>query len=267
VNGLELDAEVALLELLAEPGGENRLGSGTHYLWERLIQRDDKFKWLTRPQRYEILWSLIHKGLIFLDIGAGGAADNWEIILTERGRAAASGMPFDPDASTPYISKLREPIPADDGVVLSYAEEAHRSYEARCYFAAVVMIGVASEVALLGLFASFGSYLDQLGSNSFAEQLKRKRMFAEKFETFRKFWNSTSLPEDIKANSDVWINAAAEVIRKHRNDAGHALVVNVDRSTTHMLLSIFPEYIAEVYDVKPWLIQNTPAGPSKGEGD
>jgi hypothetical protein len=91
--------------------------------------------------------------------------------------------------------------------------------------------------------------------------MKRRKMFADRFSIFRKFWTSTDLPVDIKDNSDVWINAAAEVIRKHRNDAGHALVATVDRSTVHMLLSIFPEYLGKVYDVKEWLISRTPVDP------
>ncbi len=253
----KLDAETALLELLAEPRGDNRLGSGSHYLWQRLAEKDPKFKWLSCTQRYAILWALIHRGLIFLDIGDAGSADNWDVVLTERGQAAAAGAAFDPDSSSRYIRYLRELIPDDDPVVLGYAEEAHRSYEAQCYFAAVVMLGVASEVALLGLFDAFGSYLDNLGNNTFNEQVGRKKMFADRFAIFRKFWNSAALPDEIKENSDIWIHAAAEVIRKHRNNAGHALVVDLDRPKAHMLLSIFPEYLEQVYVVKRWFKANT----------
>jgi hypothetical protein len=264
VKEAKLDAEAIVLELLADPRGDNRVGRGSHYLWDRLKNRDPAFKFLSRSDHYRILWSLFHRGLVFLDID-DSSPDNWNVVLTERGRAAASAGVFDPDVATPYVRNLRELIPADDPIVLSYAEEAHRSYESECYFAAVVMLGVASEVALLGLFDVFGRHLDHLGTNTFSDQINRKKMFADRFAVFRRFWTSTGLPDDIKENSDVWINAAAEAIRKHRNDAGHAVATMIDQSTAHMLLSIFPEYLGKVYEVKRWLVDNTPSAATTAE--
>jgi len=253
-----MDPELTLLRLLAEPNGDNRLGRGEFYLWERLRDADAAFVTFTRRRRYQVLWSLLSRGLIFLEIG-DSSPDNWSVVLTERGRAALANGVLDPDVPVPYIENLRATIPDDAAVVLTYAEEAHRSYQAQCYFSAVVMLGVASEVAMLALFESLGRYLDGLGANTFMAQLERKRMFAERFELFRRFWSSTSLPRDIKDNSDVWINAVAEIIRKHRNEAGHAITVTIDRATAHMLLAIFPEYLKKVYTVDNWLRANTPA--------
>jgi hypothetical protein len=186
------------------------------------------------------------------------SSPDWTLHLTERGRAAVSGTSPSPDLSTPYLQYVRKVIPAGDPVVLQYAEEAHRSYLAMCYVACVVMIGVASEEAMQGLFAAFGQYLDRhTPSSQYTSQIKNRKMFAEKFAVFRKHWQSTSLPNSVKDSSDVWINAVADMIRRHRNEAGHAVSVNIDRDTAYMLLSIFPSYLGKVYEVKTWLVANT----------
>lgn len=250
-----MDAEEIVLRLLASERGDNRLGQGRYYLWERSAELTA----LPRKERYEILWGLVSKGLVFIDI-ADSSPDNWNIALTKRGKESVNGSTPDPDIASPYIEALRDIIPEQDETVFGYAREAHRSYEGMCYFASVVMLGVASEVAPLSLFDEFGAYLNHHDpKNTYSEQLGRKKQFGDRFAIFRKFWAGAALPPPIKDNSDVWINAVAETIRKHRNEAGHAIVASVDRSTAHMLLSIFPEYIRKVYEVREWLTANTPA--------
>lgn len=127
-----MDAEEIVLKLLASEGGDKRLGRGRYYLWERSTELTA----LSRKDRYEILWSLVSKGLVFIDI-ADSSPDNWNIELTKRGRESVKGSTTDPDVANPYIATLRNIIPEKDETVFGYAMEAHRSYEGMCYFASV----------------------------------------------------------------------------------------------------------------------------------
>jgi hypothetical protein len=259
-----LDPETALLELLAAAGGDNRLGRGQAYLWQRFGHTSPAVAGLSRREHYALLWSLIQRGLVFLDIN-DASPDNWTVVLTERCRAAATrGLrPGRPDPLRPPAA------PGRAGRRAGRARQRRGGPPRLSGRAPLRRRGHArgtSEVALLGLFADFAGYLDAAGPNTFSEQLGRKRTFAERFTIFHRFWASARLPESVKANSDVWINAAAAAIRRHRDDAVHAVAAAVDRSTAHMLLAILPDYLGKFYEVRRWLSEHTPATGDDPEG-
>ncbi|MDQ3729070.1 MAG: hypothetical protein M3355_05725, partial [Actinomycetota bacterium] len=87
-------------------------------------------------------------GLIFLDPAgqqASGSWDNWRWRLTEVGKEVVetgSWHPRDPDR---FLARMHDRAPGLEAAALGYLEEALRAFNARCYLASSVMLGVAAE--------------------------------------------------------------------------------------------------------------------------
>jgi hypothetical protein len=95
-----------------------------------------------RPQRL----ALVGDGLVFLDpAGQGSGTDNWYWRLSKLGIKAATGGPWEPRDPEGYLKRLRAHSPAVDAVAVDDVTEALRAFNARCYLATSVMLGVASE--------------------------------------------------------------------------------------------------------------------------
>jgi hypothetical protein len=93
------------------------------------------------------VWSLLAQGLAYIDYSQP-APENWELRLSEAGAAAAADRHPNPDDPAGYLVRLRE-IPHMSSLVREYATEALQAYNARLYRASAVMLGVASEAAVL----------------------------------------------------------------------------------------------------------------------
>jgi hypothetical protein len=95
---------------------------------------------------------LVGEGLVYLDpAGQGSSTDNWRWRLSSVGLTAAAGGAWEPHDPEGYMRRLRTHTPELDPAVLGYVEEALRAFNARCYLAASVMLGVASEVVVSSL--------------------------------------------------------------------------------------------------------------------
>jgi len=104
----------------------------------------------------EALWGLVADGLVYLDpSGQGSGTDNWQWKLSADGRAAAGGGAWEPRDPEGYLSRLRREAPGLDDLAVRYVREALRAFNARCYLACSVMLGVASEQAFRGLAEAF----------------------------------------------------------------------------------------------------------------
>jgi hypothetical protein len=77
VNEPELDAEAAVLELLAKPWGDHGLGSGSHYPWQRLILKDPRFRCLSHSPR-QVTHGMLALLEVPADTGEPGAASRSE---------------------------------------------------------------------------------------------------------------------------------------------------------------------------------------------
>ena len=94
---------------------------------------------------WEALWGLVGEGLIYLDTARQRAPEHWQWRLSAAGQAVATGGPWEPGDPEGYLSRLRREIPDLDPLARRYVEEALRAFNARCYLASSVMLGVASE--------------------------------------------------------------------------------------------------------------------------
>ena len=242
------EVQSLLLRVLAA-GGDTRLGRGRHYFSEAVIAVSPPQNRATYRQVMEGVWSLIGQGLAYIDYSQP-AAENWSLYLTEAGRAAASDEEVTPDDPGGYLRRLIVEIPEVTPLVKSYAEEALLAYNARLYRASAVMLGVASEAAVLEVALALAGVMNDTEAKPYLETIHaRKQNFVAKFEVFAQKLRSKKslLPEDL---ADLTLNAVTDLLRVSRNDAGHPTGRGVDRDDCFIHLRMFVRYARKLYSLK-----------------
>ena len=237
-----------LLRVLVR-GGDTRLGRGQHY-FHATIRREAPD--IGHRSVMQAVWALIGQALAYIDYSQP-AAENWELHLTEAGRAAALDEEVNPDNPHGYLKRLSSDIPGLSMIVRSYTEEALRAYNARLYRASTVMLGVASESAVLEVASSFAKRMPEAESKRFLETIKSRRQnIVTKFSTFRSKLESSKsdLPQELADGLDLTVNSVADLLRTYRNDAGHPTNRNIDRDDAYTHLCLFVRYARKLYALK-----------------
>ncbi len=192
-------------------------------------------------------------GLIYLDPdGQGSGTDNWRWRLSERGRAAATGGSWEPYDPEGYLTRLRRQVPDLDPVALRYVKEALGAFNARCFLASSVMLGVASEQVFIGLANSTVAAFDavpELGGA--ADKLKQalnnpKQSQHTRFLELRKRLEPLrpKLPDDLGDN--LTMDAVSDLLRVTRNEAGHPTGRDVDENTAYTHLQMAARYLEKM---------------------
>ncbi len=96
--------------------------------------------------------------LVYIDPAGQAHAqtwDNWRWRLSARGIQAATGGSWEPRDPEGYLRRLRRRVPDLDEAAETYVREALSAFNARCFLACSVMLGVASEQVFGRLTAAF----------------------------------------------------------------------------------------------------------------
>ena len=213
-------------------------------------------------QIMEGVWSLIGQGLAYLDYSQD-AATNWELLITANGRAVVNDEGINPDDPAGYIQNLDHEVPDLSEVAKNYAHEALYAYNARLYRSSVVMLGVASEAAVLEVAAALAQTMREEKRRQYLEQLEApNRSYNAKFEDFRKKLKSRtdSMPEELTTNLDLTMNSVGELLRVYRNNAGHPTGKVASRHDCFTFLHMFVQYTKRLYAIKAHL--ENPSVPS-----
>ena len=248
------DVQKLLLEVLSR-GGDTRLGRGQHYFSTNVLAAAPKSDQPNPHQIMQAVWSLISQGLAYIDYSQS-SADNWALYLTEAGRAAANDEEINPDDPSGYIKRLLAEVPGISQVVKGYAEEALLAYNSRLYRASTVMLGVASEAAVLDVAISLASAMKESEAGPYLEVINaKKRNYIAKFEVFQQKLRSKKdlLPEELADGLELTINAVADLLRVYRNDAGHPTGLSVERDECFIHLRMFVLYARKLYLLKAHL--------------
>jgi hypothetical protein len=203
-------------------------------------------------QVMETLWALVGDGLVYLDTaGQGSGTSNWWWQLSSTGRSATSGGSWEPRDVEGYLQRLRAHRPAVDDVAIRYVEEALRAFNARCYMASSVMLGVASERVVNDLGYALA---DRLGTK--ATKLSKllsslTSRTAAQFDETRKLLVQMDLPDGL--TDTLTLDAVADLLRISRNNAGHPTGAIVDEDTAHTHLQMAARYLQKMTTLKAHL--------------
>jgi hypothetical protein len=229
-----------VLKLLASPSTDPRFHDAY------LPQAIQAATGCARHQAWETLYGLLADGLIYLDPERQPATDNWRWKLSERGLKAVNGGPWEPRDPEGYLLRLRRQVPNLHSIAYQYMQEALRAFNAGCYLACSVMLGVAAEQVFLGvadsMVAALGSSADKLHKeldNPKSSQNARFQALRARLEPLR-----NSLPHDLGDN--LTMDAVADLLRITRNDAGHPNGRPVDEDTAYTHLQMAARYLGKM---------------------
>lgn len=207
----------------------------------------------------EIIWELIIQGVLVPGINDSNQGYPF-LRLTEYGKwcvAENQILPHDPDG---YLREFRTAIPNADSIIAEYLTEALQCYLRGLNRAAAVMLGGASEQAILLLIESYiGSIRDTAAKESFRSEIEGARTIFRKYEFFERRFSTIKrrLPPELTNNIDSQLRGVFDLIRGSRNDAGHpASGVQIGRDAMYSHLCLFPPYCQKIYGLMGWFSNN-----------
>ena len=258
------DAEIQslILHYISQRDVDRRLGQ--HYL-AKGVRNTDPESYIGDEQIMEGVWSLIGQGLAYINYLQPAPA-NWRLEITARGRAVVNDEGINPDDPAGYIQNLGREIPDLSEIVKNYVHEALYAYNDQLYRSSAVMLGVASEAAVLEVAPALAQTMREGKKQQYLEQLEApNRSYNAKFEDFRNKLESRkdSLPEELTKDLNLTMNSVGELLRVYRNKAGHPTGEEVSRHKCFTWLHMFVEYAKKLYAIKAHLENlSTPgAGP------
>jgi hypothetical protein len=241
-----MELRAAILERLATPGTETRFGD------PYFPQRTMEALGCRPPEFWETVWGLLSDGLVYVDPAGQARAqtwDNWHWRLSARGIQAATGGSWEPRDPEGYLRRLRRRVPDLDEDAEAYVREALRAFNARCFLACSVMLGVASGQVFGRLAAAFvaaagddAATLRKLLENPNATYYRRFVELRKRIEPRRK-----ELPPGLADN--LTLDAFADLLRVTRNAAGHPTGAMVDEDTAYTHLQMSGRFLAKMSDL------------------
>ncbi|WDQ34953.1 hypothetical protein PTQ21_12210 [Paenibacillus marchantiae] len=198
----------------------------------------------------EIIWNLIVEGVLMIGINASNSEWPW-LKLTDYGHSVVDSempMPHDPSG---YLSSIKQDIPEIDELIITYMTECLKAYRINLLLSSTIMLGCASEKALLLLIDSF--------INSFHDEAKRKqiydkfanRMIKRQFDELTRSLTTiqSSIPKDISDGLNNVLLGVFEMIRNYRNDAGHPTGVTISKEQVYANIQVFIPYLKKIYQL------------------
>lgn len=154
-------------------------------------------------------------------------------------------QPYDPDG---YLQKIKTEISTIDTVIIRYLEECLSCFRRNLLLSSAVMLGCASEKAVLLLIEIFGGTLHGADKKAFEKEINT-------FIIIRKYsalWSrlepiAKSLPNNLGNNLESIIHNTFDIIRTTRNDAGHPSDNVIEKETVHANLLLFPIFCKRIY--------------------
>lgn len=207
-----------------------------------------------RPHEvWEALWGLVGDGLIYLDTaGQGSGTDNWQWRPSQIGIKAATSGGWEPRDPEGYLRRLRRFKPPIDEGSLLYVEEALRAFNARCYLATSVMLGVAAERVFNGLAEAFVAANPTTTAKLSAAINNPRSSQNTRFEELRKALDPirAQLPSGLA--DPLTLDAVADLLRITRNEAGHPSGKQIDEDTAYTHMQMGARYLQKMTELRAY---------------
>jgi hypothetical protein len=207
----------------------------------------------------EVIWSLIVQGILVP--GLDDTNEGWPFLrLTEYGRRCVEEdriLPHDPDG---YLREFQNAVPNADPVIIEYLTESLQCFIHGLNRAAAVMLGGASEKAVLLLIESCtNSISDDSTKLRLESEVQNTQSIFRKYECFDKQFSGIKnrMPKMLTENVESLLRGVFDLIRNSRNDAGHpASGTFVDRDLVYSHHRLFIPYCERIYGLIGWFEAN-----------
>lgn len=206
----------------------------------------------------DLFWESLIAGLV----GIGGNESNPELPffhITNFGKECIERGEISVYDPTGLVANLKMTIPDLDAIIEEYLREALSSFSRNCFRSSTVMIGCAAECLFLMTIDSFKSHFihaDQLRKFEKAiENRPIKRIFDE-FQSKLQIIKNELKQYTKRDDWDTLVSGIFNLIRRHRNEAGHPTGVRVEKETVLSLILLFREYCKSGYELKQYFEQS-----------
>lgn len=173
--------------------------------------------------------------------------------LTERGRQALAHYSRDPANADGYLAYLATRAKLNP-VAQSYIEEALHCYNASCFRACAVMLGVSAESMILELRDQLTTRMTSLGqavSRDLGDWRVKKVLSALENHLGAK---KQTMPHSLAESFEAYWPAFTFNVRSLRNDAGHPTgLPGVTAESVHGSLLLFPELASVASGINAWI--------------
>ncbi len=188
---------------------------------------------------HSILWQFVGLGLLTPRHVAEGDS-HFEI--TPYGKHVLENTEDSPYDQFGYTRWLGTNAPQLEPPTVEYIREALSCFVRRLFRAAAVMLGVASENEILALIQLYSNTLGDTNKKAFQKAMPQRNL-NEKFDYLysRLKQDEGTFPEEIP-ELDTWLRGIFQVIRLHRNDAGHPSDQRPSESDVSANLNLFRTY-------------------------
>ncbi|MBC8724992.1 hypothetical protein F6X37_26445 [Paraburkholderia sp. 31.1] len=225
---------------------------------EQDIQFATKFTVKSGANRAGII--VYNSGKIHVE-GAESDLKKWlvELKASIESGSAAPGILL-PAEIEKFPQTLQDRVPACDGVVLWFFQEALRCYKAGSPSGAAFMLGAASEKAILLLIEAYGNRIvNQENREKFFGRVNN-RMISIKYDEFKRSYKSAKPhPMDLPLSQDLeqLLDGAFNFYRHTRNQVGHPQIIpDLDKGVILANLGQFIVYVERIYGLMAFFAAN-----------
>ena len=249
-GGQYLDVVHGVATLAAEKGIVPCDGPPQHRQALKLLDHTDN--WKLHEDIRQLLWQLIVQGVLVPGRDRNNQEWPW-FSVTEHGQqvlAAEKPQPYDPDG---FIAEFQRKNPDADPVILDYLEEGVRAFNYGCPKSAAVMIGAASEKAILLLHEAFENAItDAKLRKKYQGEAGTTTTIARKYQALRRRLDQMvgkgTLPDREQRFVTDELHGCFQLIKRQRDAAGHpAIVAHHDPDSVFVNLRLMTEHIRGVY--------------------
>lgn len=150
-----------------------------------------------------------------------------------------------------FPQTLQARVPACDGVVLWFFQEALRCYKASSAAGAAFMLGAASEKAILILIETYGARIkDEKNRENFFSRVNNRMVFTKYDEFKRSYKSAKPKPAALPLAQDLeqLLDGAFNFYRHTRNVVGHPQIIpDLDKGIILANMGQFITYIERIY--------------------
>ncbi len=227
----------------------NTLKANSIYDEEAEIQYATKFKVKSGSTKAAIV--VFNSGKIVVE-GADSDLKKWlaDVKSSIESGSKAPGVLL-PSEIEKFPQTLQERVPACDGVVLWFFQESLKCFKANSPAGAAVMLGAASEKAILLLIEVYCNRIaDPTNREKFAQRVNNK-MISVKYDEFKRSFKACHpKPTDILLSQDLdqILDGAFNFYRTTRNSIGHPQIIpDLDKGVLLANIGQFIVYIERIY--------------------